>query len=54
MIGRIRQRAGAVLRRSARWQVAPTECPSDRLRLSILSKPGYDGVTFGFDPGETP
>jgi thiol-disulfide isomerase/thioredoxin len=26
--------------------------PSDRLRLSIPPKPGYDGGTSDFDPGE--
>jgi len=25
-------------------------CPSDGLRLSVRIKPGYDGITFGFDP----
>jgi len=59
MIVRIRQRAGAGQRHLVAMRRAPAaprcgESPSDGLRLSVRPKPGYDGVTFGFDPGEHP
>ena len=59
MIIDIRQRTGAgqrylVAMHPFRAGDGSMQCPSDRLWLSIRIKPGYDGGTFGFDPGENP
>jgi thioredoxin 1 len=56
MIALIRQRAALLRRsptvRSIARSIVVAYYPSDRLRLSIPFKPGYDGPTSDFDPGE--
>jgi len=59
MIARIRQRAttgasGMALAAQPAGRTLWGRYPSDRLRLSVHTKPGYDGGTSDFDPGEHP